>query len=352
MGLTFFQRGATISGMVALALAGLAGCSSSDSGTSGTTPAPAATAAGNSNAATPHPGVNPKTGKPIVMGFSQVGAESGWRAANTDSIKSEAAKRGIDLKFADAGEKQENQIAAIKSFIEQGVDVIAFSPKEEKGWAQVLQEAKKAGIPVIESDRRADVPDDLYVTFIGSDFVDEGRRAAEWLCQKMGGKATIAELTGSVGSAPANDRYKGFRQGLEKYPGMSIAVSQTGDFHRSNGKEVMEAMLKGPYGSKINAVFAHNDDMAIGAIQAIKAAGKTPGKDIIIVSIDGIHDAFEAMKNGDLNCSVECNPLLGPMVMDAAEAVLAGKQLPKRTVVKDGIYDQTTAAKELPSRKY
>ncbi|MFI5385532.1 MAG: ABC transporter substrate-binding protein [Fimbriimonadales bacterium] len=334
----------------ALAIFGLAGCSTSGGGESTSNPTPATTPGGAPTAA--KPGINPKTGKPIVMGFSQVGAESGWRAANTESIKAEAAKRGIDLKFSDAGEKQENQIAAIKGFISQGVDVIAFSPKEETGWGPVLQDAKKAGIPVIESDRRADVPDDLYETFIGSDFVQEGQRAAEWLAKNTGGKATIAELTGSVGSAPANDRAKGFRQVLQKYPNMKIVVSLTGDFHRSNGKQVMEAILKGPFGPQITALFAHNDDMAIGAIQAIKEAGKKPGKDIIVVSIDGIRDAFEAMKNGELNCSVECNPLLGPMVMDAAEAILAGKKLPKRTVMKDDIFDQTTAAKELPNRKY
>jgi len=354
MKVRFVCSGAASLGIALAALIALTACGSSDKGTSSNTPLAGGTASttGSGSSSKAAVDINPKTGKQIVMGFSQVGQESGWRAANTDSIKSEAEKRGIKLEFSDAGEKEQNQIAAIKTFIAEGVDIIAFSPKETTGWLQVLQEAKKAGIPVIESDRRADVPDDLYETFIGSDFVAEGRRAAEWLATKTGGKAVIAELTGSVGSAPANDRANGFRDVLQKNPNMKIAVSLTGDFHRTNGKEVMEAILKGPTGSQITALFAHNDDMAIGAIQAIKEAGKKPGKDIIIVSIDGIKDALQALKDGELNYCVECNPLLGPRIMDAADAVLAGKSLPKRTVVEDLAFDQAGAIKALPDRKY
>ncbi len=290
--------------------------------------------------------------KGLKLGFAQVGAESGWRTANTESIKSECEKQGVDLKFSDAQQKQENQIKAIRSYIAQGVDVIAFSPVVETGWAPVLQEAKKAGIPVIISDRRADVPDDLYTTFIGSDFIKEGEMAGDWLVKKSGGKGNIAELSGTPGSAPANDRAKGFRNAIAKAAGLKIVFSQTGDFTRTKGKEVMEALLKSPQGSSINAVFAHNDDMALGAIQAIEEAGKKPGVDILIFSIDGIKDAFKAMVDGKLNCTVECNPLLGPNILDAASKLKAGEKLPKRTVVEDGIFDQTVAAKELPNRKY
>lgn len=298
------------------------------------------------------PSGGPATGKTIVVGFSQIGAESDWRAANTESIKSEAEARGIELKFSDAQQKQENQIKAIKSFITQGVDVIAFSPVVETGWEPVLREAKEAGIPVIVSDRRPDVPEDLYVTFIGSDFIAEGRMAAEWLAKKMEGKAVIAELQGTPGSAPANDRKKGFAEAIKAYPGMGIVFSQTGDFTRAKGKEVMEALLKSPEGKRITALYAHNDDMALGAIQAIEEAGLKPGKDIVIVSIDGVRAAFEAMIAGKINCTVECNPLLGPPLFDAVAAVLAGKELPKRTIIKDGIFDQSVAAAELPNRKY
>jgi simple sugar transport system substrate-binding protein len=325
--------------VIPLLLAAAFGCNSD----SGKTAEPGSGTAGTSQDA-------PK--KKLVVGFSQIGAESGWRTANTQSIKDEAAKRGVDLKFDDAQQKQENQIKAIKNFIAQGVDVIAFSPVVETGWEQVLQEAKDAGIPVIVSDRRPDVPEELYVTFIGSDFIEEGRRAAEWMAKKMDGKAVIAELTGTPGSAPANDRKKGFEEELAKHPDMKIVFSQTGEFTRAKGKEVMEALLKSPQGSQITALFAHNDDMALGAIQAIEEAGKKPGKDIIIVSIDGVHDAFEAMAAGKLNCSVECNPLLGPPLFDAIEKVMAKQELPKRTVMEDGIYDETTAAAALPNRKY
>ncbi len=230
--------------------------------------------------------------------------------------------------------------------------MIAFSPKVEDGFEPVLQEAKKAGIPVIMSDRRAKVSDDLYATFIGSDFVEEGRMAGKWLIEKTKGKCNIAELSGSPGSAPANDRKTGFAEAIKDQPGMKIVFSQTGNFERAKGKEVMEALLKSPVGKTVNVVYAHNDDMAIGAIQAIEEAGKKPGTDIFIVSIDGIKDAFKAMVDGKLNCSVECNPLLGPFIMDAAEKIKKGEKMDKRTVVKDGIFDQSVAAKELPNRKY
>ncbi|MFN8220637.1 MAG: ABC transporter substrate-binding protein [Fimbriimonadales bacterium] len=317
------------------------GCGSGSTTSSGTT--------GNPE---PGPAPAPEAGKKLVVGFSQIGAESAWRTANTKSIQDEAAKRGIDLKFSDAQQKQENQIKALKSFIAQKVDVIAFSPVVETGWEPVLREAKDAGIPVIVSDRRPDVPEDLYVTFIGADFVEEGRMAADWLAKKMGGKAVIAELQGTPGSAPANDRKKGFGDEIAKYPDMKIVFSQTGEFTRAKGKEVMEALLKSPDGAKVNALYAHNDDMALGAIQAIEEAGKKPGKDIVIVSIDGVKGAFEAMVAGKLNCTVECNPLLGPYLFDAIDKVMKKESQPKRTIIKDGIYDETVAAKELPNRKY
>ena len=292
-------------------------------------------------------------GKKIVVGFSQIGAESAWRTANTDSIKAEAAKRGIDLQFADAQQKQENQIKALRSFISQGVDVIAFSPVVETGWEPVLREIKKAGIPVILSDRAVDVTDDsLYVTFIGSDFVEEGRRAANWLAKATDGKAMIAELQGTPGSAPAIDRKKGFEEVIAKFPGMKIIKSQSGDFTRAKGKEVMESFLKSPEGKQITALFAHNDDMALGAIQAMEEAGVKPGKDALIVSIDGVRGAFEAMVAGKLNCTVECNPLIGPQLFDAVEALVAKKPVEKRVVIQEGVYEQSQAAKVINDRKY
>ena len=315
-------------------LAGCSGGSTSDTGDKGSSNAPA------------------QTEKKLVVGFSQIGAESAWRTANTQSIQDEAAKRGIDLKFSDAQQKIENQIKAIKGFIAQKVDVIAFSPVVETGWEAVMQEAKEAGIPVFVSDRRPAVSEDLYVTFIGSDFIKEGEMAAEWLTKKMDGKATIAELTGTPGSAPANDRRTGFANYIKNHPDMKVVFSQTGEFTRAKGKEVMEALLKSPDGAKITALYAHNDDMALGAIQAIEEAGKKPGVDIIIVSIDGVKDAFQAMIDGKLNCTVECNPLLGPPLFDAIEKMRKGETLPKRTIMVDGIFDASVAAAEMPNRKY
>ena len=292
--------------------------------------------------------------KKITLGFAQVGAESEWRTANTQSIKTSAAKAGITLKFSDAQQKQENQIKAIRSFIAQKVDVIAFSPVVESGWETVLKEAKAAKIPVILTDRAVSVKDDsLYVTFMGSDFVEEGRRAGHWLLDnyKAQGNVNIVELQGTVGSAPAIDRKKGFEEIIKAQPRFKVIRSQTGDFTRAKGKEVMEAFLKAE-GKKINVLYAHNDDMAIGAIQAIEEAGLKPGKDITIISVDGVKGAFEAMIAGKLNVTVECNPLLGPQLMDAVRDVVAGKSLPKRIVTKESVYPQSVAAKEFPNRKY
>ncbi|MBI3731105.1 MAG: ABC transporter substrate-binding protein [Burkholderiales bacterium] len=294
--------------------------------------------------------------KPVVMGFSQVGAESEWRTANTLSIKDAAKKDGVNLKFADAQQKQENQVKAIRSFIAQKVDVIAFSPVVETGWDTVLREAKAAKIPVILTDRAVNVTDtSLYVTFIGSDFVEEGRRAGRWLIERA--KKTpdrtlnIVELQGTVGSAPAIDRKNGFEQAIAGNPKLKVIRSQTGDFTRAKGKEVMEAFLKAQ-GKNINVVYAHNDDMAIGAIQAIEEAGLKPGTDIIIISIDGVKGAFEAMIAGKLNVTVECSPLLGPQLMQVARDVLAGKPVPKRITTEEGVFPAEVAAKEFPNRKY
>jgi simple sugar transport system substrate-binding protein len=231
----------------------------------------------------------------VTLGFSQIGAESEWRTANSQSIKGEAEKRGIVLKFSDAQQKQENQIKAIRSFVQQRVDVIAFSPVVETGWEPVLREAQAAKIPVILTDRTVDVKDtSLWVTFMGSDFVEEGRRAGKWLVDfgpvkdlAAKGEVRVVELQGTVGSAPAIDRKRGFEEILKDHPNYKIVRSQTGDFTRAKGKEVMEAFIKSE-GKNIHVLFAHNDDMAIGAIQAIEEAGLRPGNDIKNVCQEGV----------------------------------------------------------------
>lgn len=291
--------------------------------------------------------------KKLTLGFAQVGAESEWRTANTASIKEAAKAAGIELKFSDAQQKQENQIKAIRSFIAQKVDVIGFAPVVTTGWDTVLKEAKAAKIPVVLTDRSIETKDEsLYVTMIGSDFTEEGRKAGRWLLEnyKGAGDVNIVELQGTVGSAPAIERQKGFMEIIKTNPKFKVTRSQTGDFTRAKGKEVMEAFLKAD--PKINVLFAHNDDMAIGAIQAIEAAGKKPGKDIIIVSVDAVKGAFEAMMAGKMNVSVECNPQLGPQLMQIVKDIVAGKTLPRRINTEEGVFPMETAAKEFPNRKY
>jgi simple sugar transport system substrate-binding protein len=290
--------------------------------------------------------------KPLKIGFAQTGAESAWRTANSESMKSEAAKRGIDLKFSDAQGKQENQIRAVRSFITQGVDAIVIAPIVETGWDPVLREAKRAKIPVILTDRTIQTADEsLFACFIGSDFYEEGKMAADWLAKQSGGKGNIVELQGTPGSAPANERRRAFADAIKKYPGLKIIDSQSGNFERSKGKEVMEAFLK-KHGQAINIVYAHNDDMVLGAAQAIEEAGLKPGKDITLVSIDAIGEAVKAVAAGRINCTVECNPQFGPKVYDTVEKILAGEKVPKKMFNKDELFDATNAATALPTRKY
>ncbi len=290
----------------------------------------------------------------IVLGFSQIGAESEWRTANTESIKSAAATMNIDLRFADAQQKQENQIKALRTFIAQKVDVIAFSPVVETGWDTVLMEAKAANIPVILTDRSVTADPTLYAGFIGSDFVEEGRKAGRWVAERFkdgSDDVNIVELQGTVGAGPAIDRKKGFEEIISANPRFKIIRSQSGDFTRSKGKEVMEAFLKAET-RKIHVLFAHNDDMAIGAIQAIEEAGLKPGHDILIVSIDAVKGAFEAMIAGKLNVTIECNPLLGPQLMTSVTEVVARRPIPRRIVVEEQVFPMETAKQHIQSRKY
>ncbi|CAB3749809.1 ABC transporter substrate-binding protein [Paraburkholderia humisilvae] len=293
--------------------------------------------------------------KKITLGFAQVGAESAWRTANTVSVKQAAKDAGINLKFSDAQQKQENQIKAIRSYIAQKVDVIAFSPVVESGWEPVLTEAKNAKIPVILTDRNIDVKDQsLYVTMIGSDFLEEGRRGGRWLEERYKndkGPINIVELQGTVGSAPANDRHAGLMEVIKNDPKFKIIASQSGDFTLAGGKQVMEAFAK-TYGKQINVVYAHNDDMALGAIQAMEEAGLKPGTDISVVSFDATKGGFEAMIAGKINVDVECSPLLGPQLMTAVKEVVAGKQLPKRITTEETVFPMSVAAQVLPQRKY
>jgi len=288
------------------------------------------------------------------MGFSQVGAESGWRTANTTSIQDAAKAADVNLKFSDANGEQENQISAIRSFVQQRVSVIAFSPVVRTGWDAVLLEAKNAGIPVILTDRAVDTQEkDVYKTFIGADFVQEGKWAGEWTAKEFAsapGPVNIVQLEGTTGSDPALERTTGFADAIKTNPNLKIIASQSGDFTRSGGKQVMEAFLKA--NPKIDMVFAQNDDMGLGAVEAIEAAGLKPGQDIKIVAIDATHDGMQATADGKFNFLVECNPLLGPQLMDIAKKVVAGESVPARIVTPDQTFDQQQAKAALPDRKY
>ncbi len=269
----------------------------------------------------------------LTIGFSQIGSESGWRAAETTVTKQQAEARGINLKFADAQQKQENQIKAIRSFVAQGVDAILLAPVVATGWDSVLEEAKEAEIPVLLLDRTVDAPDDLYMTAVTSDLVHEGRVAGEWLVSEAAGKdCNIVELQGTTGSSPAIDRKNGFEQGIAGNANLKIIRSQTGDFTRSLGKTVMESFLKAEGGSNICALYAHNDDMAVGAIQAIKEAGLAPGKDILIVSIDSVPDIHLAMAAGEANATIELTPNMAGPALDALEAYLKDGTVPPKWI--------------------
>ena len=278
--------------------------------------------------------------KKIVVGFSQIGAESEWRTANTNSMKSAAAAAGIELKFSDAQQKQENQIKALRSFIAQKVDVIALTPVVESGWDTVLKEIKDAKIPLILMDRSVDSKDtSLYATHIGFDFVKQGEMAGQWLADRaktMKGDINVVELQGTVGSSPAINRKQGFEEALEGHANLSLIRSQTGDFTRSKGKEVMEGFLKAEDGGKnICAVYAHNDDMAVGAIQAIKDAGLKPGTDIKVLSIDAVPDIFAAMVTGEANATVELTPNMAGPAFEALDAYLSAGTMPEKFIITE-----------------
>lgn len=282
----------------------------------------------------------PKNEK-LVVGFAQIGQESGWRDAETNDVQWYAARNTdtIELVFADAQQKQENQIKAIRNFIEMGVDVIVFPPVVETGWEAVLTECKEAGIPVILVDRGIDAATDpdLYTTMIASDHVWAGEQAAIVINDLLGGDGTVVELEGTVGASAAAQRKQGFDEYIAaNCPNIKIVASQTGDFTRAMGKEVMESFLKTYDG--IDAVFCHNDDMALGAIEAIKEAGLKPGEDIKVVGVDGVKGAFEAILNGEMNATVECTPILAQQIFDTAQLLKDGGSVEKWIMSADGVY--------------
>ena len=292
----------------------------------------------------------------LVVGFAQIGQESGWRDAETNDIQWYAARHtdSLELHFADAQAKQENQIKAIRNFIDMDVDVIAFPPVVETGWEEVLNECKEAGIPVILVDRGIDdsIDDSLYATMIASNHVWAGEQAAIVMEDLLGGSGIVVELEGTVGASAAVQRKQGFDDYMAaNCPGIEIVASQTGDFTRDMGREVMKSFLE-TY-DHIDGLFCHNDDMALGAIEAIKEAGLKPGEDIKIVSVDGVKGAFEAILAGELNCTVECTPILAEQIFDTAAALKEGKTVDKWIMSNDGVYTADKVTQDVvDSRTY
>jgi ABC-type sugar transport system substrate-binding protein len=290
----------------------------------------------------------------ITVGFAQVGMESGWRTAHNQSVIEAAKEAGIHLVYENAEQSQEKQIEILRSFIARKVDVIAFSPKTAGGWDEVLQEAKDAGIPVILSDRKINVTDDtLWTAYIGSDFREEGRRAGRWLAGAAdpGRKYRIVELQGTANSAPATGRKLGFEEGIAGDERFQIVKSVIGDFTKNGGKVLMQQLLH-EYGQGIDVVYCHNDDMALGAVEAIEEFGLTPGKDIMLISVDATKSALKALSIGRLNFVVECNPLLGPGLMKAVKDLSEGKELPMEIITSEGVFTQEAAKKVLSIREY
>lgn len=298
--------------------------------------------------------------KPHTIGFSQSDtSESDWRRANTKSFRDAAKVLGIDLVFKDAGGKTEMQRRQVQELIDQKVDAIVLSANEISGWDSVLLNAKKAKIPVILSDRTIALrPENqgksLFVTWIGSDFRYEGRVAAAWLAQETAGRCNIVEIQGPTGAAPSIDRGQGFRDVIGLFPGMKVIASQRGNWRTDQAKDLMKVLLRNE-GANICAVFAHNDNMAIGAVQAIedsKHLGLKPGKDILIIGVDGVKRGFEHLVDKRINALVECNPLLGRIVLKVATEVLGGRSFPPVMFMEDRVFTVHNALSALPSRKY
>ena len=279
-----------------------------------------------------------------VVGFSQMGHDNPWRMAQTQSLRDEAAKRGYELVVTDAQDQTAKQVADVEDLIARRVDVILLAPREFEGLTPALEAAREANIPVILVDREAEgTPGEDFVTFLGSNFVEQGRRAAEWLVKETGGKAGIVELTGTPGSSVAADRAKGFREVIEKHPDMKILASQTGEFSRAIGQRVLQNIAQS-LGKQITAVYAHNDEMALGAIQALKAANFKPGEDVKVVSIDGQRAALEAIQRGELGATVESNPRFGPIAFDTIEELRRGETVPTKKLITDRFFDRNNAA--------
>ena len=297
----------------------------------------------------------------IIVGFSQIGAESAWRTCNTRSVQDAAAERGVQLVYDNAEQKQENQIQALRSFIAYQVDVIVFVPIVTNGWDNVLQEARDAGIPVLVTDRKIDVVDQsLYAGFIGTDSLKEGRDAGLFVLDKFKDKRerfaeteeyiNIVELFGTEGSSVALGRAEGFREVLKTHPEFRILYSKSGDFLRSKGYELAVEFLE--MYEDIDVIYSHNDGMTLGVIEAMEEKGLTPGTDIVIITIDAQQAAIDALREGKVNCVIECNPKTGPEIIKLAERLAAGENIPRLQYVHEEVFYETDDLSLIEPRGY
>lgn len=299
-------------------------------------------------------GIYEDDGRRIVIGYSQVGQESEWRLLNTASIKQSAEKFNIELLFEDADQSQERQIASIRRFIEENVDVIVVSPVVRDGWDEVLGEANRAGIPVVMSDRNVDADDGLVTTYIGADFTEEGRRAMRWIRDHIEADQEplkILQMEGNRGASPTEERRKGFEEVLEECPQYELVYSRYGDFTYEGGQKIIREYLAEQEWD-IDIIYSQNDDMALGAIEELKKHGIAPGTDVKIVSVDATKPAFRAMIRGELNCAVECNPVLGDQLMKAVRDLVSGKPMPLRIITEEKVYDESVAEELIKTRLY
>jgi ABC-type sugar transport system substrate-binding protein len=283
-----------------------------------------------------------------TFGFAQTENNNPWRIAQTESMRNAAEENGVELVVTDAQSNTPKQVSDIQDMVAQGVDILFIPPREEQGLEPALQSAREAGVPVFLVDREAnaEICED-YINFMGSNFIQQGERAAEWLVEATSGKAKVAELQGTVGASVTADRGEGFKSIIDENPGMEVVASQSGNFNRAEGQNVMEQILGG--NPDLDAVYAHNDEMAIGAIQALKDAGRKPGEDVTVVSVDGTRDALQAIVDGDLGATVETNPRFGPLAFDTAKSFLSGEQIPTKITVQDRLFDESNAAQFIDS---
>ncbi|HVF27388.1 MAG TPA: ABC transporter substrate-binding protein [Pyrinomonadaceae bacterium] len=310
--------------------AALAGCIRSENSGAGDKATASSTAGGSS--------------KKLRVGFSQMENDGPWRIAETRSMEDEAKKRGIELIVTDARGSSAQQVSDVETLVARKVDAVFLAPREKTGLESALQAAREANIPVFFIDREANgTPGQDFVAFLGSNFIDQGRRAADWLAKTTNGNAKIVEISGSPGASVTQDRARGFKEEIQKFPGMQIIASQTGDFNRAKAQATMENIIQAQ-GANITAVYTHSDEMAMGAIQALKAAGRKPGQDVVVVSVDGQRSALEAIANGELGATVESNPRFGPLAFDTLEKYKRGEQIPPKVILEDRFFDKSNAS--------